>query len=82
MKNQYGTSFTGMDYSLVTNVDVTGTCNAFYTGAGGSSINFFPAGGGCVSFAEIRDVVYHEYGHAIVSKMYPGGMKNGGLNDH
>lgn len=81
MKKLYGASFTGMDYSLATNVDVTGTCNAFFTGASGSSINFFPAGGGCVSFAEIRDVVYHEYGHAIVSKMYSGGMKNGGLNE-
>lgn len=82
MKKIYGTSFTGMDYSLRTNIDVTGTCNAFYTSAGSEpSINFYPAGGGCVSFAEVRDVVYHEYGHAIVSKMYPGGMKNGGLNE-
>lgn len=81
MKSQYGSSFTGMDYALTTNVDVSGTCNAFFTGAGGSSINFFPAGGGCISFAEVRDVVYHEYGHAIVSKMYSGGMKNGGLNE-
>jgi hypothetical protein len=81
MKSLYGTSFTGMDYSLNTNVDASGTCNAFYTSAGSSSINFYPAGGGCVSFAEIRDVVYHEYGHAIVSKMYSGGMKNGALNE-
>lgn len=81
VKKMYGSSFTGMDYSLTTNVDVSGTCNAFFTGASGSSINFFPEGGGCVSFAEIRDVVYHEYGHAVVSKMYSGGMKNGGLNE-
>lgn len=81
MKKMYGTSFTGMDYALATNVDVTGTCNAFFTSASGSSINFYPAGGGCESFAEIRDVVYHEYGHAIVSKMYTGGMANGGLNE-
>jgi hypothetical protein len=81
MKKMYGSSFTGMDYALATNVDVSGTCNAYFTGAGGSSINFFPEGGGCVSFAEIGDVVYHEYGHAIVSKMYPGGMQNGGLNE-
>lgn len=81
MKKMYGSSFTGMDYALATNVDVTGTCNAFFTGASGSSINFFPAGGGCESFAEIRDVVYHEYGHAIVSRMYTGGMTNGGLNE-
>lgn len=81
LKAMYGSSFTGMDYALRTNVDVTGTCNAFYTSASGTSINFFPAGGGCVSFAEVGDVVYHEYGHGIVAKMYGGGMKNGGLNE-
>lgn len=81
MKKQYGATFTSMDYALNTNVDVTGTCNAFFTAASGSSINFFPAGGGCVSFAEIRDVVYHEYGHGIVSRMYTGGMTNGALNE-
>lgn len=81
MKNIYGSTFTGMDYSLTTNVDVTGTCNAFFTGSGGSSINFFPASSGCVSFAEVRDIVYHEYGHAIVSRMYSGGMRNGALNE-
>jgi hypothetical protein len=31
MKKMYGTSFTGMDYALATNVDVAGTCNAFFT---------------------------------------------------
>lgn len=81
MKSKYGTTFTAMDFPLTTNVDVTGTCNAFYTAAGGGSINFFPDGGGCVSFALVRDVVYHEYGHAIVSRMYSGGMRNGALNE-
>lgn len=81
MKAIYGSAFTGMDFALTTNVDVSGTCNAFYTAASGGSINFFPSGGGCVSFAEVRDVVYHEYGHAIVSRMYSGGMTNGGLNE-
>lgn len=82
MKSLYGTSFTGMDYALQTNVDMTsGTCNAFFTAAGSSSINFYAAGGGCLSFTEVRDVVYHEYGHAIVSKLYSGGMRNGGLNE-
>lgn len=81
MKKMYGTSFTGMDYSLATNVDVTGTCNAYYTAAGGSSINFYPLGGGCVSFAEIHDVIFHEYGHAIAGKIYAAGMTNGALNE-
>ena len=60
-------TFTGMDFSLPTNVDVTGTCNAFYDG---SSINFYSAGGGCTSFASVGDVVYHEYGHGINDNYY------------
>lgn len=44
------------------NVNVSGTCNAFYNG---SSINFYPAGGGCPSTA-FADVVHHEYGHHLV----------------
>jgi hypothetical protein len=71
MKTKYP-SFTGMDISLPTNVDVSGTCNAFYNG---SSINFYSTGGGCNSFAQVGDVVYHEYGHGINDKFY---QANGG----
>jgi len=63
----YMPTFTGMDFSLPTNVDVTGTCNAFYNG---SSINFYAQGGGCTSFATVGDVVYHEYGHGINDNYY------------
>ncbi|MEY4118797.1 MAG: hypothetical protein RLZZ116_2125 [Planctomycetota bacterium] len=45
------------------NVQVTGTCNAFYDGA---SINFYPAGGGCNNTA-FSVVVHHEFGHHIVA---------------
>jgi hypothetical protein len=45
------------------NVQVSGTCNAFYNG---SSINFYPAGGGCNNTA-FAPVVHHEYGHHIVA---------------
>src|SRR6185295_2611266 len=45
------------------NVNVSGTCNAFYDGG---SINFYAAGGGCPSTA-YGDVVHHEYGHHLVS---------------
>jgi len=45
------------------NVQVAGTCNAYYDGA---SINFFPAGGGCPNTA-FGDVVHHEYGHHLVN---------------
>lgn len=84
MKSQL-TTFTDLDYPLVTNVDNTGSCNAFYTSAAGSSINFYAAGGGCNSFAEIGDIVYHEYGHAISNKFYVdmgvSSMMNGALNE-
>lgn len=60
-------SFTSMDNALQTNIDVAGTCNAFYDG---SSINFYQSGAGCNSFALIGDVVYHEYGHGINDKYY------------
>lgn len=78
----YFPTFTGMDVVLPTNVDVNGTCNAFYNG---TSINFYTAGGGCVSFADLGDVVYHEYGHGISDKFYnaqgAGTIINGALNE-
>jgi hypothetical protein len=45
------------------NVMVSGTCNAFYNG---SSINFYPSGGGCNNTG-FGTVVHHEYGHHIVA---------------
>jgi len=82
MKSVFPT-FTTLDFSLPTNVDITTTtCNAFYNG---SSINFYAAGGGCNSFAEIGDIVYHEYGHGINDMYYDdirgSGMRNGALNE-
>lgn len=76
-------SFTGMDFQLPTNVDLTsGTCNAYYNG---NSINFFAAGGGCQSMARYADIIYHEYGHGINEKFYrqygAGRMYNGALNE-
>lgn len=74
-------AFIDMDNALPTNVDVTGTCNAFYNG---TSINFYAAGGGCNSMAQIGDVVYHEYGHGINDKFYQsqgGSFDNGGMNE-
>ena len=40
-------------------------------------------GGGCHATANLPDVVYHEYGHAINNGRYNGGsgMWNGGLNE-
>ncbi len=74
-------AFTAMDNPLTTNVDVTGTCNAFYNGI---SINFYAVGGGCNSLAQVGDVVYHEYGHGINDKFYQsmgGTFNNGALGE-
>jgi len=46
---------------LITNVNVSNTCNAFYQNW---TINFFQAGGGCPNTA-YEEVVAHEYGHAF-----------------
>ncbi len=43
-------------------VDLEGQCNAFYTRG---TINFLSAGGDCVNFGVIADVVFHEFGHGV-----------------
>ncbi len=79
----YFPTYTGLDNPMQTNIDVSGNCNAYFDG---SSINFYAQGGGCHATANLPDVVYHEYGHAINSGRYNGsgwngGMSNGGLNE-
>ncbi|MEC9208978.1 MAG: hypothetical protein VX762_00965 [Bacteroidota bacterium] len=72
-------TFTGLDFAMTTNVDVQGSCNAFYSGG---SINFYAEGNDCNSLAKIGDVVYHEYGHGINDYRYGNnGMWNGALNE-
>lgn len=74
-------TFDGMDFSLTTNVDLAGDCNAFYDG---SSINFYAEGNDCQSYANIGDVVYHEYGHGINDNFYQdqgGFFQNGAMNE-
>ncbi|MCB0810230.1 MAG: hypothetical protein KDB96_13205, partial [Flavobacteriales bacterium] len=74
-------SFTGMDFTLPTNVDVGGNCNAFYDG---SSINFYAEGNDCQSYAQIAEVVYHEYGHGINDNYYQDNGSffiNGAMNE-
>ncbi len=62
-------AFLGLDFPMRTNIEVPGigTCNAF---AGDSSINFLPSGPGCNAFAELGDIVTHEYGHEINAAFY------------
>ena len=72
-------TFTSLDNPMTTNVDVAGSCNAFY---GGGTVNFYAEGNDCHSMAKIGDVVYHEYGHGINDYRYGNsGMWNGGLNE-
>ncbi len=60
------------------NINVSGTCNAFYDG---SSINFYPAGGGCPA-TSFGDVVHHEYGHHLVNVAGSGqGQYGEGMGD-
>jgi hypothetical protein len=57
---------------------VSGTCNAFYSG---STINFYPAGGGCNNTA-FSTVVHHEFGHHIVASGGSGqGAYGEGMSD-
>jgi Zn-dependent metalloprotease len=80
MKSKFP-NFTGLDSPLETNVDVAGTCNAFYNG---TSINFYTEGAGCNSYALVADVVYHEYGHGINDRYYQSQsafFQNGAMNE-
>ncbi|MGY8941318.1 MAG: hypothetical protein ACKVJH_04720 [Flavobacteriales bacterium] len=63
----YMPGFTDLDFSLTTNIDVEGECNAFYDGI---SINFYDMAGGCNPTSLIADVVWHEYGHGINGYFY------------
>jgi hypothetical protein len=60
-------NFDALDFSMTTNIDVEGECNAFYDG---SSINFYDLAGGCNATSLIADVVWHEYGHGINDFFY------------
>lgn len=60
-------SFTGMDFAVSANLNLSGTCNAFWNG---SSVNFYPAGGGCQNTGRIATVIEHEYGHGISQYTY------------
>lgn len=67
--------FTNLDYGMICNVNLAGSCNAFWNG---STINFYREGGGCVNMAQMSDVVMHEYGHAINQTTYsPSGPPSG-----
>lgn len=73
-------SFTSLDFPMECNVNISDSCNAFYTAG---TINFFLPGGGCANTA-FSTVVYHEYGHAVVDAafpFFPQGNYNEGISD-
>ncbi|MCH8331937.1 MAG: PepSY domain-containing protein, partial [Bacteroidetes bacterium] len=78
----YWPTFTALDWDLTTRVDRTdGSCNAFF---GGQGINFYLTGNGCNGYSLLRDVVHHEYGHAINSYFYNwqgAGFSSGSLGE-
>ena len=61
------------DFVTAANVNVTGTCNAYYNG---TSINFFPAGGGCVNTA-YSTIISHEQGHWMNDRYSTGNGSDG-----
>lgn len=63
---------------LTSNVNVNGTCNAYFDGA----VNFFRDGGGCNNTGRIADVNHHEWGHgfhyySLVTGDFDGSMSEG-----
>jgi Zn-dependent metalloprotease len=59
----------GLTTQLTVNVNVDAICNAFYSPEN-ISLNFFKSGGGCSNTGEIRDIIYHEFGHRVADIRY------------
>lgn len=81
----YWPTFSGMDNTLATNIDITSNqqCNAFYQN-GQYSINFYPPQSSCRAFSIVSDIVYHEYGHGISYRFYSDQgsvFRNGALGE-
>ncbi|MCS6916897.1 MAG: T9SS type A sorting domain-containing protein [Chitinophagales bacterium] len=77
----YWPTFTLLDDDMITVVDVSGSCNAFYDG---NSINFYAQSSTCNAMALVGDVVYHEYGHAINDNYYAAygyNFQNGAMDE-
>jgi Zn-dependent metalloprotease len=67
---------TVMDFQMQVNINVAGTCNAFYQ-PWDHSLNFYRDGGGCPNIAQIGDVAYHEWGHGLTDLQYEAGGSGG-----
>ncbi len=75
-------NLSGLDIQLPCVVNINQECNANWNG---TSVNFFNESATCGNTAEIADVVYHEYGHAVNHFLYRrlrgSGMTNGALSE-
>jgi hypothetical protein len=60
---------------LITNVNLTQTCNAFYSPSNGT-LNFYRSGGGCRNTGEIAAVFDHEWGHGMDDNDTGGVLSN------
>lgn len=60
---------------ITLNVNVAGSCGAFYSPANGS-INFLRTGGSCRNSGEIASIVVHEWGHALDDNDSGGALSN------
>lgn len=61
------------DFVATANVQVAGSCNAFYNG---SSTNYYPLGGGCNNTA-FSTVINHEHGHWMNDRYGTGNGADG-----
>jgi hypothetical protein len=76
----FNPTYPGIDIQIPVNVNVSGSCNAFFTTQGGPSINFYRASttpNSCPNMA-YSTVVYHEYGHFVVNR---GGTNQGAYGE-
>ncbi len=62
---------------LVSNVNQSSSCNAYYDGA----VNFFESGGGCNNTGRIADVNYHEWGHGFHYYNAESGVYDGSISE-
>ncbi|MEZ4399979.1 MAG: lamin tail domain-containing protein [Kofleriaceae bacterium] len=72
-----GVAASALGAPLPVNVNLTSTCNAYFSPAT-RDINFFRSGGGCRNSAE-GSIIAHEYGHFVDDTF--GGIVDGGLSE-
>jgi hypothetical protein len=64
---------TWLQTQVPTTVNISQTCNAFYSGG---TVNFYRSGGGCRNTGEIAGVFDHEWGHGLDDNDAAGVLSN------